>query len=397
MITIKKANAAVEAVTSALGHESVELGSSIGRILAEDIVADMDLPPFDRSMMDGFAVVAADTKKVPAELKIVGESAAGSGWDGKLKKGEAVRIMTGARVPVGADSVQRVELTKETDGVVTIFETVKRGMSVVKRGSEVKKGRRLLRCGDRITTHKIATLASFGYSMVRVAKRPRVAILSTGSEIVGIDERPGNDRIRNSNSVMLAAMTTSAGGEPTIFPHVGDTLQEIKTAIRQAAKGSDILVITGGVSVGKYDLTKDALASLGAEMFFERVALKPGKPTVFARLGKTLIFGLPGNPVSAAVAFHLFVRLAISKLMGSRSTGVRAAKAVIDSNARAARDRDTYTPATLSTDALGHLIATPIRSQGSSDLVSSGRADAYIFLRAGDSAEAGKVVDIVYI
>ncbi|QQS32492.1 MAG: molybdopterin molybdotransferase MoeA [Acidobacteriota bacterium] len=397
MITIPQALKIVAREVTPLRSERIDIADAVGRVLAEDMVADIDLPPFDRSQMDGYAVRAADTANVPVDLVIVGESAAGRGWDGKLKKGEAVRIMTGARVPVGADAVQKVEVTKELGGVVTIFETVKRGMSVVKRGSEVKKGRRLLRAGDLITTHNIATLASFGYAKVRVAKMPRVAILSTGSEIVDINKRPRKDQIRNSNSVMLASMTASAGGLPTIFPHVGDTLTEITTAIRQAAKSTDVLVITGGVSVGKYDLTKDALASLGAEPFFDKVALKPGKPTVFGRLGKTLIFGLPGNPVSAAVTFHLFVRRVILAMQGACEKSCPTGYAIAKRDVRGTRDRDAYLPATLSTDKHGRLIVDAVKGTGSSDLVSLGQAQVLVLIPRGTALKEGEPVKILYL
>ena len=406
MIPIAKALKLITANTPRLSVEKVSLADSVGRVLAEPVKADTDLPPFDRSMMDGYAVIAADVVNAPVSLKIVGESAAGRGWNGKLKHGQAVRIMTGARVPAEADAVQRVEVTREADGAVEIFEPVKKGMSIVRRGAEIKRGKVIFKPGESITENMIASLASFGYARVKVAKRPRIAILGTGTEIVDIAKRPGRDQIRNSNSVMLDVLARRFGAETNVLPMTGDDLSDLRAQISNSIKDQrptpkgprpDVLIMTGGVSVGKYDLTKQALLDLGAEIFFEKVRLKPGKPAVFARLGKTLVFGLPGNPVSAAVTFHLFVRNALMLMQGAAATDLRSATAIAGSNVKAAKDRDTYAAARLETDSDGRLIATPIRTQGSSDLVSFSRAEALIFVRAGESHTAGQVVPIVFL
>lgn len=422
MIPISKALRLIAANTNPLGTENVPLADSVGRILAEPVVADTDLPPFDRSMMDGYAVIAADTlqrrstgRVLPGQnpaqskgimLEVAGESSAGHGWDGRLKRGQAVRIMTGARVPAGADAVQRVEVTRESDGIVVILEPVKKGMSIVRRGAEIKKGKVIFKAGEVITESMIAALASFGYSKVKVGRRPHVAILGTGSEIVDIAKKPGRDQIRNSNSVMLDVLARHFGAETTILPATGDDILDLKFQISNSIKAqrpkaknqrSDILIITGGVSVGKYDLTKQALIELGAEIFFEKVRLKPGKPAVFARLGKTLVFGLPGNPVSAAVTFHLFVRKALMLMQGASATGLRLGTAVAGANVKAAKDRDIYAAARIETDAAGRLIATPLRTQGSSDLASFARADALVFAAAGTAIKQGEAATIAFI
>jgi molybdopterin molybdotransferase len=405
VISIQDAIQIITRTVEPLGTKQVPIDSSVGRILAEDIFADMDLPPFDRSQMDGFAIRADDVAGAPVELKIVGESAAGRGWHQELDRGEAVRIMTGAPVPAGADTVQKVELTSETtfasedaqskNGNVTIFEPIAAGKNIVRRGQEIKKGERVLKRGERINERVIATLAAFGYSMVEVSRRPSISVLTTGSEIVSVDEQPGPDQIRNSNSVMLKSMIESSGGRGRMLPDVSDDLGAIKNVIAAAAGDSDIVVITGGVSVGKYDLTKTALSEVGAEIFFDQVRLKPGKPAVFARLGETLIFGLPGNPVSAAVTFYLFVRRAILMMQRASDVAFRSGYALLTADVRAAKDRDTYLPAVLDSDVSGHLTVTPLRSQGSSDFVAFGRADALIFINSGDSRKAGDVVDVV--
>ncbi|MFN0139361.1 MAG: gephyrin-like molybdotransferase Glp [Pyrinomonadaceae bacterium] len=399
MIPVSKAIKLIDRESRKIGSEKIALSAAVGRILAENIVADSDLPPFDRSQMDGYAVVASETKNAPVTLKVVGESAAGHGWHRKLRSGEAVRIMTGAPVPSGADAVQKVELTHEVDSVVTINEAAKRGQNIVRRGEEIKRGKRVVASGEVVTENMIAVLASFGYARVSVGKRPRVAILATGSEIVDIAKRPGRDQIRNSNSAMLDVLCRKFGAETTVLPMVGDDIAKLKSAIKSAVRNlkSEILIVTGGVSVGKYDHTKAALNELGAEIFFEKVCLKPGKPAVFARLGKTLIFGLPGNPVSAAVTFHLFVRRAILNAQRASFVDLKRGAAVLAADAKAARDRDTYLPARLETNRSGQLVAIPLRSQGSSDFVGFARADSLIFIPKGKMKNEGDVAEVAIL
>ncbi len=408
MIAISAALKIIDAKTNSLGAEKVAIDASVGRILREDIVADTDMPPFDRSQMDGFAVVAADTIATPATLTIVGESAAGKGWHKSLRRGEAVRIMTGAPVPKGADAVQKIELTNENRAsygkpagqavqTVGISEHTEQGRHIVYRGSEIKKGTTIFREGAVVTENMIATLAAFGYSSVKISRPPRVAILGTGSEIVEIEKKPGRDQIRNSNSVMLDVLCRKFGAETKIFPIVKDEISDLKFEISKAAESSNIVVLTGGVSVGKYDYTKTALDELGAEIFFDKVRLKPGKPVVFARIGKTLVFGLPGNPVSAAVTFHLFVRKAILKMQGATATEMRTGFAVLAANAKAARERDTYLPSRLETNKLGQSITHPLKWQGSSDFVGFAQADSLIFVAKGKMVANGEVARVVYL
>jgi molybdenum cofactor synthesis domain-containing protein len=395
MIDVSKAIRMIDRETAPLGSEKVRLAEAVGRLLREKIIADTDLPPFDRSQMDGYAVVASDTKNAPVILKLVGESAAGRGWHKTLKRGHAIRIMTGAPVPKGADAVQKIELTTEKGDSVEILAPTEKRRFIVREGAEIKKGKTCLRSGEMITENMIATLASFGYAKVTVGRRPRVAILGTGSEIVDIARKPGRDQIRNSNSVMLDVLCRKFGGQASILNMVRDDVQELKSAIRDAR--SEILVITGGVSVGKYDHTKTALAELGAEIFFDKVRLKPGKPAVFARLGKTLIFGLPGNPVSALVTFHLFVRKAILKMQGAASSDEKKGFAVLASDAQGTRERDTFVPSQLKTDASGRLLATPVKWLGSSDFISYSRADALVFVPRGESLKKGAAASIVLL
>jgi molybdenum cofactor synthesis domain-containing protein len=383
MISISEAIQVVKAQSHRLPSEQTELSLSCGRILAEDIVADTDLPPFDRAQMDGYAVRAADIANVPARLRIVGESAAGAGWHHEMNAGEAVRIMTGAPVPKGADAVQQVELTKETDSEVEILEPVVRGRSIVPRASEIKSGQTVLRAGERINAAMIATLASFGYSQVKVGKRPRVAVMATGSELVDVDQKPARDQIRDSNNYTIEAYAAQANAIVERLPLVGDETNALKEKIREAAERCDALITSGGVSMGVYDFTKAALKELGAEIFFERVALRPGKPTVFARMGKTLVFGLPGNPVSVAVTFNLFVGPALLAMQGARQTALIEEHAVLARDVKGSIDRESYLPAVVSSDRNGRLLAEPLKWGGSSDFVSFARAIALINIPAG--------------
>ena len=368
-----------------LESESVGLTEALGRFLAEDIVADSDMPPFDRSQMDGYALRAEDIQNTPVRLRIVGESAAGSGWHNELQAGEAVRIMTGAPVPRGADSVQQVELTRDLDGIgeVEILRSVELGRSIVRRGAEIKAGDQVLQRGEQINAAKMAVLASFGYASVRVHRRPRVSVLATGSELVSVDQKPGQDQIRDSNNYSIEAYAQIAGAIVKRLPLASDDTKLLKEQLAQAAATSDLVITSGGVSMGVYDFTKPALKELGAQIFFERVALKPGKPTVFARLpGAALVFGLPGNPVSVSVTFNLFARTALLAMQGATKPELEEQCALLGRGVRGAAERDSYLPAQLQTDDDGHLIAEPLKWGGSSDFVGFAQATALIVVPA---------------
>lgn len=398
MISVTEAIQIVTEQSPTLGSETVSLADALGRFLAEDIVADSDLPPFDRSQMDGYAVRAVDTEKAPVSLRIVGESSAGNGWHQQMNAGEAVRIMTGAPLPAGADSVQQVELTRDlSPELVQIQQPVSLGRSIVVRGSEVKSGATVLRTGEQINAAMLATLASFGYSQVRVGKRTRVAVLATGSELVAVDQTPGPDQIRDSNNYSIGSYAELAGAIVERLPLAGDDIGLLKRQIEEAAERSDVVITSGGVSMGLYDFTKAALTELNCEIFFERVALRPGKPTVFARLpnGK-LVFGLPGNPVSVSVTFNLFARTALLRLQGANEARLIEQHAVLASDVKGSEERESYLPASLRTDNEGHLIAEPLKWGGSSDFVAFTRATALIIVPTGAQKQlAGHVVRIV--
>lgn len=398
MISVAEAIAMVKKNTDVLPPEQVALADALGRVLAEDIVADSDLPPFNRAQMDGYAVRAEDVANVPARLRIAGESAAGRGWHQEMKTGEAVRIMTGAPVPCGADSVQQVEVTRELDNgsVVEIAKPTTSGQFIVPRAAEIKIGERVLMSGDEINAAMIAALASFGYSEVKVGRRPRVSVLATGSELVGVDQKPKPDQIRDSNSYSLGAYASLAGACVNRLPLAADDPETLRQTIADATTQCDMLILSGGVSMGVYDFTKAALNSLGAEIFFERVSLRPGKPTVFAKLGSTLLFGLPGNPVSVSVTFNLFARTAIRAMQGARVPEMLHETAILAHNVKGAMERESYLPARLETNDEGHLRAVPLKWGGSSDFVAFTQATALINVATGVCAlEAGSTVRIV--
>ena len=385
MIPVSQAVQIIKEQAGSLPVEQIALTSAMGRLLAADVIADSNLPPFDRSQMDGYAVRANDVRTVPARLKIVGESVAGQGWHHQLNAGEAVRIMTGAPVPAGADSVQQVELTRELDAgdTVELLESPPLGKSIVKCASEIRKGQTVLAAGERIGAAMMAALASFGYAQVTVAQRPRVAVLATGSELVPVAQQPGQDQIRDSNNYSIGAYAELAGAIVELLPLTGDELESLKTEITGAAAKADVVVTSGGVSMGVYDFTKDALKELQAEIFFERVALRPGKPTVFARLPNgTLVFGLPGNPVSVTVTFNLFARTALLAMQGATEPALPSEWAILSNRVKGTPERDSYLPALLTTNEAGTQIATSLKWGGSSDFVGFARATGLIIVPA---------------
>jgi molybdopterin molybdotransferase len=394
MIPVEEALEIVLREAPTLPHEEVALDDALSRVLAGDVASDSDLPPFDRAAMDGYALRAADVAGAPAALEIVGEVRAGQWPDLTVGPGQAVRIMTGAPVPPGADSVQQVEKTQPLDEFrVTILSAVAEGANVAPRGSEVRAGDVVLARGRAIDPAAIAVLASAGKARVRVARRPLVALLVTGDEIVGVSATPGPAQIRNSNGPAVAAQARLAGAEVRLLGVAPDRQDAIAEALR-AGLAADVLVVSGGVSAGDYDLVEPALLELGATFLFTKVAIKPGAPLVFGRLGGTLVFGLPGNPVSAQVTFDLFVRPALLKMQGARvlsrpRVGVELLGVV---NNRSGRK--SYVPARVRFEG-GRLVARTVRSLGSGDLAAHAGANALVVIEAdrlqavaGETAEA---------
>ncbi len=296
---------------------SVSVWDALGLVLAQEVKTDREYPPFDRSTRDGYAVRSKEVKP-GTQLKCAGEIKAGDTVTEALAAGTCVQIMTGAAVPTGADAVVMIEYTQREGELVRFERGAQAGQNIVPRGSEARAGQTILRPRMRLGFAELALAAQVGATQLQCAKRPRVAILSTGDEVVLIDQQPGEFQIRNSNSVSLAAQVRIAGGEPVVLGNAADRVEDLGEKIERGLK-EDALVLTGGVSMGKYDLVESVLKALGAEFFFDAVAIRPGKPAVFAICQGKPVFGLPGNPVSTMVTFQLFVTPAIDLLSGAEA------------------------------------------------------------------------------
>ena len=380
MLTVDEAISIVLERVGSLGSETVALEDAEGRILSEPVVADIALPPFDRARMDGYALRASDVERAPATLRVIGEIAAGAEFDGQLAAGEAIKIFTGAPIPRGADAVQKVEVTKSDGDFVVIEEPVLPGQFITPRASEVDAGEVVAERGRETGPAEMAVLASFGYSQVEVGVRPRVAVLSTGSELIAVSEKPSGAQIRNSNSYTIASYARRAGATVDLHGAVEDTPDATRRALIDAGQSSDIVITSGGVSMGDYDLVKAALIELGAEIFFDKVMIRPGKPVVFARRANTYFFGLPGNPVSTSVTFNVFVRPAIRKMQGDSSPQLPVVRAELARSVKDSSSRRSYLPGNLFIRD-GRAMVEALKWGGSSDLVAFMRANSLIIVR----------------
>jgi len=382
--------------------ETLSLESSLGRVLAEPITADRDQPPFNRSTRDGYALRAADATQT---LTIAGALRAGELWKGgPLRPGTAIEIMTGAPVPDGADAVVMVEHVEhhEDDAIrLTAGRTITAGDNIVPLGAEARSGDPPLQAGTSLLPSEIALAASCGYARVKVYRRPRVAILATGDELIDVAELPLLQQIRNSNSYALAAAITAAGGEPLRLSPSADTHNALKTSILQAAD-CDLLLVTGGVSAGKYDLVEDVLSSLEATFRFTGVAIQPGKPVVFGQISPnehqlpSSFFALPGNPVSTQVTFHLFVEPFLRALAGERPIpSPRFVQATLGSDIKGRPGLTRFLPARLRSDVMTPTVELTAW-QGSGDLSANARANCYAVLPSeGKDLAVGEVITVL--
>lgn len=317
MLTVEQAREQILSRVHVLAAERVALPESLGRVLAEPVVSTREIPPWPNSSMDGYAVRAADTARPPATLTIVERIAAGVLPTRPLGPGEAARIFTGAPLPAGADAVVPQEDVEADEHRVTIARAIETGAYVRPRGEDVRVGDRVLEPGRTIGAAEIGLLATLGHSPVLVHHRPRVAVLSTGNELADLGTEPGPGQIPNTNTYSLCAQIAQAGAEPINLGLAPDRLEAIEERIRWGL-AADVFVSSAGVSVGEYDLVREAFTRAGAELHLWRVSMRPGKPITFGTLGRRLVFGLPGNPVSAMVTFELFVRPTILTLAGLR-------------------------------------------------------------------------------
>jgi len=351
--------------------EEAALDAAAGRILAEDIAADRDTPALPRSVRDGFAVRAID---LPGELEVIGEVRAGGRFAGVVGKGQAVEIMTGAPVPEGADAVVMVEHTRRANGRVSIDRAAEPQQFINPKGCEAAAREVVLRVGTRLDYGGVATLAAFGRPQAKVYRRPEVAIIATGDEIVEPHQQPEEFQIRNSNAWSLAAQVTRAGGSARVLPVARDTLEHTRGIIEQGL-ASDLLLLSGGVSAGKHDVVEDAIAALGAEFYFDRVLIQPGQPLVFGRARERYFFGLPGNPASTMVTFEIFARAALELLAGAEETPLLMPWARLTRAFRHRIGLTRFLPARLNAD--GDQV-TPVEWHGSGDIPSLARANAYM-------------------
>ncbi len=372
----------VRASRAACAVEEVPLESAAGRVLAENVAADRDVPALPRSVRDGYAVRAAE---LPGELRVTGEVRAGERFAGEVGPGEAVEIMTGAPMPAGADAVVMVEHTLRAGGRVRIGRTAEPGQFINRRGCEAAAGEVVLRAGARLDYSGVAALAAFGRESVRVFRKPVAAIVATGDEIVEAGRTPEEFQIRNSNSYSLAAQAARAGGAPLVLPVARDNGEDARRIVERGLS-ADLLLLSGGVSAGKYDIVERTLAGLGAEFYFDRVLIQPGQPLVFGRARGKFFFGLPGNPASTMVTFELFARAALELLGGQEETVLHMPYARLTGAFRHRAGIARFLPARLGA---GGAEVTPLTWSGSGDIPALTRANAYLAAEAGRAEYAG--------
>ncbi len=369
--------------------ERVALLDAAGRILAQDLVADRDYPPLSRSIRDGYAVRRAD---LPGTLRVTGEVRAGEAFHGIVSPGEAVEIMTGAPVPDGADAVVMLEYVNREDQRVTIDAAPEPGQFINPRAAEARRGQRLLGAGHRIGHAGIALAATVGATSLTVYRKPEVAILPTGDEVVPVDQTPLDFQVRNSNAHSLAAQVALAGGVPVILPVAPDEFDETRELISRGLE-TDLLLLSGGVSAGKYDIVEPVFESLGAEFFFDRVLIQPGQPLVFGKARGTFFFGLPGNPASTMVTFAILARAAMELLGGQTEVTLPVLQARLARDFRHKPGLTRFLPAHLSPDGSE---LTPIPWQGSSDVPAVARANALLVADADrESWKAGELIGVL--
>ena len=376
-----------------LASEAVDLSSAHGRVLAEPIAARLTQPPFDASAMDGYALRAADAATAPATLSVIGESAAGRGFAGSVGQGQAVRIFTGAPVPPGADAVVIQEDTAHNGATLTITQATFLGENIRARGKDFSSGQPLFGTGHRLTARDLMLAASSGHGSLPVRRRPRVAILATGDELVAPGTTPGPDQIVSSIPIGLAAMILSAGGDPVPLGIARDTLPDLDAKIAAAAD-ADILVTIGGASVGDHDLVQQALTARGLDLAFWRIAMRPGKPLMYGKLGPQRVLGLPGNPVSATLCAQIFLLPLIRALQGAEPR-VASTIGVLASPLAANGPRQHYIRARIVTHG-SPLSVEPLPSQDSSLVASLARADCLIVQAANEpELAAGRIVQLL--
>ena len=393
MLSVEEALKLVLENVRPLASRHVAIGEALGCVLAEDVVSDIDSPPHDKSIVDGYAVIAADIGQPGVELEVLEEVTAGTVPTRVVESGSATRIMTGAPIPAGADAVVMVEHTETDANRVRILQApVKARQNVMRRAASLARGQVVLQAGKRLRAIELGLLSEVGRAVVSAVPRPRVKIVATGNELVDAAEAPSAGQIRNSNGPLLAGLVEQAGGQAELLGIARDEHADLRARI-EAGLESDVLLLSGGVSAGVLDLVPQVLHELGVQKVFHKVNLKPGKPLWFGVKGQTLVFGLPGNPVSGLVGFELFVRPAIAALAGREPVGLAAATAQLAREHKQRGDRPTYWPGMNSEDGV-----VPLPWQGSGDLRTLADANCLIYFPAGDRViAAGGQVSVLLL
>lgn len=395
MITVDEARDRILAALSPLGSEQIALPDALGRVLAQDVVARVTQPPTSVSAMDGYAVRSADVAATPVRLRVVGEAPAGRAYRGALQAGEAVRIFTGGPVPDGADAIVIQENTDRDGDIVVIKESAKAGLFVRPAGLDFREGDVGLARGRRMTARDVALAAAMNHPWLRVHRRPRVAILSSGDEIVMPGEARGPNQIVSSNGIGIAAFVAACGGIPIDLGVAPDNVEALQT-LAEGASAADMLVTTGGVSVGEHDLMRAALGAKGMAVDFWKIAMRPGKPLMFGKIGAIPVLGLPGNPVSTMVCSTIFLRPAMARLEGMTDPVVPFDTARLGADLPANDSREDYLRATLGRSPDGSLVATALSRQDSSMLSFLAKADCLIRRPvSAPAAPAGSEVQII--
>lgn len=365
-----------------LPSEKVRIEDAVGRVLREDVYSAVDMPPFDKSAVDGYAVRASDLKGAPRKLLCVGLIQAGDVSGLEVRKDECVKIMTGAPLPAGADSVVMVEDSEPLGDFVLLSKAVRKGENVCRRGEDIKRRQKVLARGTLISSSHIAVMAAVGRSHVKTGARPEIAILNTGGEIVPPGARLGKNKIYNSNGPMLEALLKSDGISPCLMAIVKDNFAALKAAIKKGLK-ADVVLISGGVSMGDYDLVPGVLKGLGVKKIFHKVRIKPGKPLFFGRKGGTIVFGIPGNPVSNFLAYQLFIRPAINRMSGRAVAEPGFETGISGWRFPPSPGRRNFIPVKIEMNR-GCRRLMSAGSHGSADIVALARADG--FLMAGENS-----------
>jgi len=397
VISVEEALRILASATAALPAQDCPLGEALGRVLARDVVSDVDWPPFDTSAMDGYAVRLADLQQLDRPLPERTRVAAGDAPTSPLAPGEVVRVMTGAPIPEGTEAIVPVERIRRESGLVSFEAAPEPGAHIRRRGESIASGTVLLTAGRRLAPGDTALAALAGADPVSVFRRPRVTIAVTGNELVDVSRRPGAGQLRDSNGPMLAALCRASGLSPALAGRVADQAEDLERLFGNAGAGEDVLLTSGGVSAGDLDLLPGVARGSGFEILFHGVSVRPGKPIAFGRRNDTLWFGLPGNPVSTAVGFQLFVRYALDRLEGNARPGAPRVSARLATALRPAGPRETYRDAIVR-GSDGELRVEPLATRGSHDIAAHARANALLRLPGGSGPlAAGSMVECVLI